>query len=401
MWYPLLLCKRWIEDIIIFPFIWIGRMKGSSILPQKCYDVIFFFPFYHTGGAEKVHAQIVAALKDKKALILFTRHSHDQAFYEAFRASGHDIVDISTYTDNKFQYWNNLIYRGIIAQYVHTQQKKPVVFNGHSNFAYKLSRWLQKDIPQIELIHSFNSFSWIRLPFISFYSKTIMISKLRIEDHIKQYRSLGVPMAYDDRIQYIQNAIALPEEKQERIVESAVLKLMYVGRATPEKRVHLAAAIANKARSENLNIEMSFVGQVKDQLPTENQAQDHFFGTISDPKALYAAYRSHADILLIPSSTEGLPLVMMEAMATGSIIIATPVGDIPYHIQQGINGYLFSTVDDEQKIIEEAIGYLKILAADKALQKKMSDTNLEQAFSQYGLPSFEQQYQNLIESYLH
>lgn len=401
MWYPLLCLKRWIEDIIIFPFVWLGRIIGSPLLPKKTYDVYFFFPFYHTGGAEKVHAQIVHALKNKKALIIFTRHSHDQAFYDQFKSSGHDIIDISTYTDNKFQYWNNLIYRGIISGYINAQQAPSVVFNGHSNFAYKLSRWLRKDIPQIELIHSYNSFSAIRLPFISFYAKTVMISKVRIEDHIRQYRRLGVPTSFDDRIQYIQNAISLPDEKSTRKFDEGVLKLMYVGRSTPEKRVHLAAAIANKARAAALNIKMTFVGEVMDQIAPENKEHDLLCGNISNPKELYQLYRTNADILLIPSSTEGLPLVMMEAMAAGSIIMATAVGDIPYHIKNAVNGFLFSSVEDEQKIVEEAIVFLKQLAADSALAKKISDTNLEQAFSQYGLPSFEQQYQNLFETYLH
>lgn len=401
MWYPLICLKRWIEDIIIFPFVVLGRITESSLLPKKNYDVYFFFPFYHTGGAEKIHAQIVHALKDKKALIIFTRHSHDLAFYDLFNSSGHDIIDISKFTDNKFRYWNNLMYRGIVSGWINQQNTPLVVFNGHSNFAYKLSRWLRKDIPQLELIHSYNSFSAIRLPFLSYYRKTIMISNVRINDHIRQYRRLGVPKSVDERIQYIQNAIALPEEKSPRKFDEGVLKLMYVGRSTPEKRVHLAAAIANKARAAALKIKMTFVGDVMNQIEQENKEYDLLCGNISDPKELYSLYRNNADVLLIPSRTEGLPLVMMEAMAAGSIIIATPVGDIPYHIKDAVNGFLFSSVEDEDKIVEEAIGFLKTLASDTALAKKISDTNLEQAFSQYGLPSFEKQYQTLIETYLH
>lgn len=398
MWYKLFLLKRIIEDVFIFPFVYWGKIRSSSFLPRKSYDIYFFFPFYHIGGAEKVHAQIVDACKDKKALILFTRHSHNQGFYDQFKNSGHEIIDLSTFTDNKWQYWNNLIYRGIVAGYIEAQQEKVVIFNGHSNFAYKMSRWLRKDIPQFELIHSFNSFSYIRIPFISYYRKTVMISRNRIKDHINQYRRLGIPQKFDQKIHYIQNAIDLPV-RAARQFNPALLRLMYVGRNTPEKRVHLAAAIANKARETKLKICMSFVGDVDAALTDENKTKDSLYGNLSDPNELNRLYREHADVLLIPSSAEGLPMVMMEGMAHGAAILATPVGDIPYHVHNEQNGFVFSSVKDEEQILNEAIQYLQKLSDDRELLKRISENNIEQAFKNYGLPSFELEYQKLFSSH--
>lgn len=396
MWYRLLMLKRIIEDLFIFPFVLTGRMRSVTFLPRKNYDIYFFFPFYHTGGAEKVHAQIAHVFKDKKALILFTRKSHNDVFHAQFKAAGHDIVDISSYTDNKWTYWNNLIYRGMLAGYIEAQTAPTVVFNGHSNFAYKLSRWLKKDIPQFELIHSFNSFSYIRIPFISFYRSSVMISRNKIQEHIQQYREWGIPKLYDSRIMYIQNAIELPE-KHQRDFSSNTLRVLYVGRSTPEKRVHLAAAIANRARAIQLNIQMSFVGDVETELTPENIENDLLFGNISDPRELNKIYREQADVVLIPSSTEGLPMVMMEAMAHGAAILATPVGDIPFHIVPEQNGFVFSSVTNEELIINEAMNFLKRLMTDKELLKRISVNNIELAHKQYGLPRFEQEYKKLIE----
>lgn len=395
MWYKLMIIKRVIEDLFIFPFVLWGRLRSDSFLPRKSYDIYFFFPFFHTGGAEKVHTQITHTFKGRQALIIFTRKSHHDAFYAQFKSSGHDIIDISNYTDNKWKYWNNLIYRGILAGYIETQKERCVVFNGHSNFAYKLSRWLRKDIPQYELIHSFNSFSYIRIPFIAYYKKTVMISKNRIDDHIRQYHRYGIPSAYESRIQYIQNAIDLPQKRQRVFADH--LRVMYVGRSTPEKRVHLAAAIANQAREKQLPISMTFVGDVAASLTVENKEKDVICGNISDPNELNRLYREQADVLLIPSTTEGLPMVMMEAMAHGAVIMATPVGDIPFHIIPEQNGFLFSSVNDEELIITEAIEFLHRLLSDKELLKHISETNTEQAFRNYGLPRFEQEYKNLLD----
>ena len=109
MKYRLFILKRKIENVFIFPFILIGRLIGTFYTKKGDFELLLIFPFYHTGGAEKVHSLIANAYKNKKALILFTRKSKDKRYFEAFKASGHKIIDISNYTDNKFFYWNNLI----------------------------------------------------------------------------------------------------------------------------------------------------------------------------------------------------------------------------------------------------------------------------------------------------
>ena len=401
MIYPLIILKRIIENIVIWPFILIGRMKSKSIPLAKNYEIFFFFPFYHTGGAEKIHALIANAIKDRKALIVFTRKSVDSVFRKQFEESGHDILDISSFTDNKKKYWNNLIYRGVFSAYINNQKLKPLVFNGQSNFGYKLSPWIKPSIPQIELIHSFGSFSYIRVPFLPYYSQAVMISKRRIQDHLEMYKRWSIPEKYADRIRYILNGIELPPERSSPKTVPQRIKFLYVGRGTPEKRPTLAATIANRLREKALPIDISYVGDVANAIPMEMKGQDYFYGTIKDPKYLSQLYRTKADILLVTSSEEGFPLVVMEAMARGAVIMGTPVGDMPVHIQHGLNGFLFSTASDEEKIIEEAEQFTRQLIKDGELFVKMSTANINYAYENFGLPNFDRHYQELIETYLH
>ncbi|MDR3591515.1 MAG: glycosyltransferase family 4 protein [Negativicutes bacterium] len=54
---------------------------------------------------------------------------------------------------------------------------------------------------------------------------------------------------------------------------------------------------------------------------------------------------SDSDVLLLPSYTEGLPVVLLEAMAAGCAIITTNVGSIAEIVKDGQNGYVISAGD--------------------------------------------------------
>jgi L-malate glycosyltransferase len=397
MIYRLYLLKRLLEDFLIWPFILLGTAKAKKTPLRESYEIYFFFPFYHTGGAEKVHAQITQAFRGRKAIIIFTRKSHNDGFREAFTASGHTVLDISAYTDNKRRYWNNLVWRGLVAEHINNQADKPVVFNGQCNFGYKISPWINKDIRQLELIHSFNSFSQIRIPFIPFYRKTVMISQKAISDHQEQYKRLGIPENMAKRILYIRNGIHIPTDITPKVFSGKKMGVLYAGRGTPEKRVDIVARIALLCKAEKLPIDFTFLGDVLPYLDISLSEAGNFPGNISDQEKVESFYRQ-SDILIITSSEEGFPMVVMEAMARGCIILATPVGDLPAHIHQSRQGFLFSTVTDEEKIISEAIGFLKKLLSDRVLSNIISRDNIAYARENFGLHNFEEAYQHLFDS---
>lgn len=395
MIYRLFIIKRIIEDVFIWPFIVWGRLLARKTPLQEEYDIYFFFPFYHIGGAEKVHYLVAQAFRDRKAIILFTRKSHDEGFRQAFMESGHKILDLSASTDNKWAYWNNLVMRGRVSGHINNQRKKPIVFNGQCNFAYKLSPWLDAAISQIELIHSYSSFSWIRIPFISFYKKTVMISKVRINDHFLQYNRLGVPEDLKERITYIINGIDLPELISNKDYTASPLEILYVGRGTTEKRVHLIAAMAERCHSKGIATKFSFAGLVKDSIPQHLHGYCHFLGNLSDPSDLNEMYdKSH--ILIMTSDTEGFPMAIMEAMSHGMAILSTDVGDIPVHIRDGLNGYLIDAASNEEGIIGQGVEFIAKLSSERELLKKMGENNRSYARENYGIEKFNKAYQNLF-----
>jgi L-malate glycosyltransferase len=396
MKYKFFLLKRQLEDLLILPFIWMGRKFKYQLTDVNSFDILLLFSSYHIGGAEKVHLQIARALKGRKVLVVFTKKSSSAFYKEAFIETGHQILDISKFTDNKIQYWNNLIFRGAVASLVENQKSKAIVFNGQSNFGYKLSPWLSKSIVQIELIHAFCSFSWIRIPFLSFYQKTIMISNRSIAEHKTQYQKIGVPEHEVGKIMYLPNGISLPKRLETKEINSAKLKVLYVGRATAEKRVHLFTAIARRASLEGIPCTFSMVGDVQNTIPKDDQSYVHFYGAINSAEVLNTIYAEN-HVLLMTSLREGFPLTIMEGMSAGCVILSTPVGDIPYHIKHEKNGYLFSTTTDENKIVEEGLTYLKQIMEKPDLFKEMSSNNLTYAKKEFDLSIFESRYQALFD----
>jgi L-malate glycosyltransferase len=392
--YRLYIIKRQIEDIVLFPFILLGKMITSLQKPQKEYDIYFFFSFYHIGGAEKVHAQVAQALGNPNCIIYFTRRSHNDLFYEQFIASGCAIKDISKYTDNKFLYFLNLIYRGILAHRINSQEKKPVVFNGQCNIGYKISPWIRKDIPQVELIHSFNTFSWIRIPFLPFIHQTVMISKVRIDNHLQQYCRLKIPAQYDSRIRYIGNGIKLSSARPKT---HGLLRVLYMGRATAEKRVHLVARMAQAVGQTHKDIEFLFVGDAEQAIPKELHGWCKFLPFENDENRIRDIY-DKADILMIVSDTEGFPMVVMEAMSQGCAIIATPVGDLPVHVKNEVNGFLFTTVNDEDQVVAEGVDYIQRLKTDSTLRQKITQNNIAYAAAHFSIEQFNRNYRELIDS---
>ena len=103
----------------------------------------------------------------------------------------------------------------------------------------------------------------------------------------------------------------------------------------------------------------------------------HFLGFRKDVKKLLQI----TDIFVMPSLDEGLPMALLEAMAVGKAVVATPVGAIPTVINDGHDGILVSpqSVAELTRVIVQLLSdksKMKILgrnAQDKVMQKFSSE----------------------------
>ncbi len=392
--YLLLQIKRYTEQVLMWPFVAYGRIRASREPSVRDYDLVCFFPGYALGGAEKVHADVVACFPEKQVLIYFTRRSANDKMLHLFQREGVTIRDISAWTDNKFKYWQNFIWRGICAGLIARQKNRPVVFSGQCNFGYKVLPHLPKGIRKVELIHvAEKKFSWITFPFIGLIDQRVMISDIIIQRALDFYRSIGVPSKYDHRIQKIINYTELPSDIPVRTYANP-LKVYYAGRGGYPKRLYLLMEVVRKIRQLNLPIEFHFAGSIADEIPADLEKQIHFHGELQGGEAMRALHQQ-MDILFMSSASEAFPMLIMEAMANGVVVISTNVGGIPEHIHNGINGLLV-TVSEEPAIVDEMVKALQGLCQDKEKIKRLAEASRQYALNYFGKKPFCEGYREAL-----
>lgn len=98
-----------------------------------------------------------------------------------------------------------------------------------------------------------------------------------------------------------------------------------------------------------------------------------------------------AEIYVLPSYAEGLPISLLEAMAVGLPVIVTPVGGIPSVINDNQEGVLVPVGN-----IEQLANAINRLATDSILRMKMGDAARKRCEEHYGI---EQAVAKLIKIY--
>jgi len=123
------------------------------------------------------------------------------------------------------------------------------------------------------------------------------------------------------------------------------LLIGYIGRLSNEKGVHhfIHALPAILISQQNLHILICGDGDLKKSVETillKDGFSNHinYLGWISHEEI--PQYLNQLRLLVLPSYTEGLPNIMLEAMACGTPVLATPVGTIPDVIQDGETGFI-------------------------------------------------------------
>lgn len=130
--------------------------------------------------------------------------------------------------------------------------------------------------------------------------------------------------------------------KRYRIADSSPI-VAIVARLVPIKRhdVFLRAVAQVKDEFPTARFLIVGDGETKSELLRLSQElrigpEVIWTGFIQDPAEVYA----DSDIVALTSDDEGLPVAVIEALASGRIVVATNVGGVPELVEDGISGFL-------------------------------------------------------------
>jgi trehalose synthase len=108
--------------------------------------------------------------------------------------------------------------------------------------------------------------------------------------------------------------------------------------------------------------------------------------------ALVNALQRRAAVVLQKSLREGFGLTVAEAMWKGTPVVAGNVGGIPYQIEDGVSGFLVSSVD-------EAADRIVRLLADDQLRRRIGEAARETVRARFLMTRYLEQYLDLFESF--
>jgi glycosyltransferase involved in cell wall biosynthesis len=220
-------------------------------------------------------------------------------------------------------------------------------------------------VPHVATVHAAGIFALRRMPFGRACARYIarhtdhffLVSSLYVE----MLRSMGVtelpstvlPMGVD----YERFAGAGGgEDVIERLAVRGKRVILFVGRLEEKKGVSFLAEAYQYLQAGNPDVHLIVIGSGTCEAALRQHVEQHGYGdrvTLCGrvPHEDIPSYYRAADVVVCPSvvdssgETEGMPVVLLEAMASGRPVVATRVSGIPDVVEDGVNGLLVEPAD--------------------------------------------------------
>lgn len=365
--------------------------RGIKSIPKDVKN-FFIFPFYHTGGAEKVHADIVSVLKSKKQVVFFTLPSANDQYKHIFEQHAQCFELYPLLREKKYK-------SKILTALASRLNRKPgnVVFSSHSEIFYSdiLPTICDKNTC-IDLIHAFvhpgePGAEYWSLPVVNKLHHRVTICKTVKNMLIDFYAQNNVDASYGDKIEVIYNAIDLPERKTFINKPQKPFKVIFVGRNSPEKRIDLIMEVAQEVTRGN-NIEFYFIGPGISLL--DKQGNDKIILVDNVSKSELQEYYEQAHMIILLSSREGLPVVLLEAMNHGVVPVATNVGGVSEVITDE-NGFLI-TSSSLNTIKQSSVDSVLSIYLNNIVFIKKSSNCLNSSKEMFSMKTFKDSYDQII-----
>jgi len=163
------------------------------------------------------------------------------------------------------------------------------------------------------------------------------------------------------------------------------LEILCVGRLTPAKGQHLLIDAVDALGRAGRDVRLRVVGGGPDEASLRECAARMarpdtvvFEGPVNQDRI--REFYARADIFCLPSFAEGLPVVLMEAMAMGIPTVSTYIAGIPELIRDGVDGLLVPAAD-----LEALVQALVRLMDSRELRERLAASGRERVLELFEL----------------
>lgn len=149
---------------------------------------------------------------------------------------------------------------------------------------------------------------------------------------------------YQNKISAVNYYVDFTLYKKVKELKNRNYQIGYCGRLSEEKgALEFAQALPLILKDENSKAIIVGDGQLRDEIKniiTINNIQNKVDLTLWVASEKIPEYLNDMQIVILPSYIEGFPQTIMEAMACGTLVLATPVGGIPGLIEDNKTGFI-------------------------------------------------------------
>ena len=175
--------------------------------------------------------------------------------------------------------------------------------------------------------------------------------------------------------------------------------LLFVGRLAGVKGVPVLMDALQALRAEHPDMRITFIGDGPERASLQARAVDMGLGDITDfvgykGQSEVAAALAETDIFVLPSFAEGVPVVLMEAMAAKVPVVTTHVAGVPELVEDGVHGYLTHAGDSQS--LQSAIN---ALFNDPAKASEMGEAGRKKVIKEFNIESEAARLAGLFEVY--
>jgi glycosyltransferase involved in cell wall biosynthesis len=183
-----------------------------------------------------------------------------------------------------------------------------------------------------------------------------------------------------EKLHVIRNAASYPahDTRRRRVMalrprRQGPLRALFLGRLDEQKGIDRLAQMI--LRSQGHPIEWRVVGKA---VVGDAAADLAAAGIVPEPAVTHPHELDRlygwADVVVLPSRFEGVPLTILEAQRMGCAVVATDVGAVAEIVADGEDGFLVAADASEREIVDAFVQILDRLAADRMRLNAVSQT---------------------------